>query len=436
MKGKPLLYLLSLALTFVFVGFICTKEEEAPLGEFAAFPLTTEQTYVQLLKQMTRPDQVLHTTIHEESHSGDISVTATHQLWTDVVGDRARGEYEYSYTPKDMPAIDYSETRISSDGIEYVLNSDDSEVAKNRADICPGTTSTALHIQRICPKEISRSNASVSPITFQGEADFEGAPALVLSWQSAFEGSDQTTNTVSTLYLDATTILPIALISEGTIDAGEVRQFTATRRFTHEFVDANSLPADFFDPASIGYVAESVNQMLERIDPSLGLYWLGERFSPGAGLPDLALGDVWGGMSGPGYKGTLFYHPADDEFAPPMVVLELWELSDWQAFLAQSARHGNSWDSPCVQREEVQLAGGSATIFKSHYSNIAAFPPGPRPGEACPSGPFNDFYAHVYLGDTMIFVKSLRTAGPGNEIPNPFASENGIDIIIDSLQAR
>ena len=243
------------------------------------------------------------------------------------------------------------------------------------------------------------------------------------------------------IYLDEATFLPLAITAHR-VELGERGQsFDLTMRFDSEFVPTDSLPPDFFDPASIGYVYQDPAEPLGKLDPSLTVYWLGREF-PGQGqLPRLALSQVESPKqrSWPSYEAILHYRLPDEPFGPPSLSLQEWRLEEWQAFLAQ-ARGGNWWDSPCVQREQQAIEGGSAAIFKGYNEMPLPLPvPSGTPvlpeNVTRPATPPDRFIAHAYLPSTFILVDAPGVAGP-HPAESPYNSLEGMEAVLRGLRPR
>jgi DNA-binding CsgD family transcriptional regulator len=84
--------------------------------------------------------------------------------------------------------------------------------------------------------------------------EYGGMPAVVLVTTGTSRGSDEITAGTTRLYLDPATLLPVASEVSGTYDVGVVEPLSGDESFVHEWVERGSLPADFFEPRSIGYV--------------------------------------------------------------------------------------------------------------------------------------------------------------------------------------
>ena len=87
---------------------------------------------------------------------------------------------------------------------------------------------------------------------------------MVLATKVVWSGTDETFDFTRRLYLDAETFLPIALHFDGTVDHGEVSTLRGQWTYENDFLPLDSLPDDFFDPASIGYFEPDAKAPLTR----------------------------------------------------------------------------------------------------------------------------------------------------------------------------
>lgn len=78
---------------------------------------------------------------------------------------------------------------------------------------------------------------------------------------------DETFDVTRRLYLDVETFLPIALQFDGTVDYGEESTLHGRWTYENDFLPLDSLPDDFFDPASIGYVEPDAKAPLRKSGP-------------------------------------------------------------------------------------------------------------------------------------------------------------------------
>ena len=286
-------------------------------------------------------------------------------------------------------------------------------------------------------------------------------------------------------YVHRESLLPLAW----QIGYGEPgRRSAQVTTYENDFVPLDSLPPDFLDPASIGYV--KANPLAPLDDPGLAVavYWLSPDFDPPGALPPLLLDERAvrvlppGNGQGPGNRVDVPYRL--DEGQPGTGVnLSLWQLEIWDEFL-NTPLGQLWWDSPCEETKEVSLEGGKAVIFMGHepvYPDYVlppepvTVPPGdtplvatvrplpppesvpvppgdtplvatarpppmplPAPVGACPTRPFDYFLAHAYLGETVVAVNlpiCSACVGRGYE-PDPYDSLEGMEAVVNGLHLR
>lgn len=183
----------------------------------------------------------------------------TYDQWVDVARDTAKT------TGPEEALLVVGKTQWSKD-------------SHQRAVGCHGA-SPAASLVLGCPGPLESSTASASPDRHQGKS------AISIRTVGAFLASDWTTKFRRTLWVDPHTALPIAADTSGTYDEGQPKSFAVHTTWTHEFIERTSLPRDFFSPESVGYRA---GQRLRVLPANLPVYWLGDQFDPGAGLPTLS----------------------------------------------------------------------------------------------------------------------------------------------------
>ena len=415
--------------------------------------LTLEEVYGRIEEAITRPGMVFHAKMAAEARDPG---TETINLWTKeawVDSERDVGRWELRLLEYDTDIAQRAVMVVSGDEAYY---SDYDEAWMVSALVCEGTDSAVLSLIFECGGTLPSLEFDV-PIAYRLEpdAEYDGRPAAALVFERT-EVEETGGATTTYLYLERDTFLPIAWVVES-FGRGEVGRFVST--YQNEFVAADALPVDFFDPVSIGYVEEDPESPLD--DPALGLtvYWLGLEFDPGGGLPSLTLARSMGVRppgGGPGDRAMLEYETLDGEAA---VRLQLWRPEDWEAFL-QMNRGRLLWDSSCVEASEISLEVGRAVIFMAHEPEgpqvpsviVTAVPvgqptptpgptptpepiPTPTPAGPCPNRPFDRFLAHVYFEDTVVAVNAPLglelTGGFG-----PFDSLEGMEAVVEGLRAR
>ena len=362
--------------------------------------LGLQEVYDRMAEAIRCPGYALHVTF---SFPGPpFNATGSSQAWIDLEGNRARKESEIKLTLDGEEFEQWSKEIILA---ELTYRGGSSESPRGlRALACHGSDSAAFSVLLDCQGYLENSTTAV-----EIGASFNGKSALALVTEG-YTGSREFT---ARLYVDDSTFLPLG------VDI--------------EFVSLDSLPADFFDPASIGYVEKNPEEPLETTDVRVPVYWLGREFDGGDGFPALTLSQVFAptpDQAPPfGYSAEITYRRADDEFGWGMVSLQLYAREGWEAFLAQS-RGGNWWDGPCIQRRELDLPDRRAVIYSGYEDRIFVQPD--ARGD-CP--PRDKFVAHVYVGDAFVKIDA-----PGLQsteyFESDYDSEEAMELLVRSLVLR
>ncbi len=267
MKLGLLLGLLTLALVVGGCG--------QPASELETDGLPAKEVYARLEQAMTRPGQVFHTAVRLSQEAGLLSYQGKFELWLSPAQNLARQVSEM--TPEGGDTLRRGET-VLADGVIYGSPERGMPPLKHRALQCPEASvlvSTAI----ACWRFDQAGETSVEAV------QYEGVAAVVLATKVVWSGSDETFDVTRRLYLDAETFLPIALRFDGTVDYGEVAAMRGRWTYENEFLPLDSLPDDFFDPASIGYVEPEAVAPLRKSSPRLTMYWLGKTSGGEGGLP-------------------------------------------------------------------------------------------------------------------------------------------------------
>jgi hypothetical protein len=197
--------------------------------------------------------------------------------------------------------------------------------------------------------------------------------------------------------------------------------------FTHAFIPVHAVPAHFFDPAAFRPEA-----LLNRAPRGFTIGWLGAHFAGRRHLPPLVLSKVE--VTQPGPEFILFYASADAAgpgwWGRPLVTL-----------VETSPRPRATWNSrsrpygPCVARQDITLPRGRASIFMGFESNGALHlrPP-------CPTRPFDRFFAHVLLGQTVIRVDApgafMMRGHTQSLVKSPYNTRQAMEVIVRALRPR
>ena len=397
--------------------------------------LTLEELTDRVAEAITCPGYALHLRSAGQFEAGPYSVYGEGDIWIDL--ERNQGRVESRSIPNSEELRQAAEeegrelrelrsvTIFRSDGQYTAERAPENQAAKRRQPPgCHGPDRTVLALILPCEGPTEKLE-----MTVERNVAYRGSNAIAYVTRGTSRGSDETYDTTGRVFLDRDTFLPLGSTSEGTLDAGVVYPISYDAPFQYEFVPLDSLPPDFFDPASIGYVEKDPEEPLETQDFGVTVYWLGRGFEGGDGLPALALKSVFAGSSLDGRPfrpaAEIFYRAADDEFGWGMVDLEIYKPKDWEAFLAQVPARW--WYGPCVQRREIELGDRSAVIY--------AGPSDASMGEVeCP--PPGKYLAHVYIGDAFVTISAPGLGTGTTYSDSPYNSETGIELLVRSLTPR
>lgn len=375
-----------------------------------------------LEQTLNRPGFIYHVTIKTELVTGPFSHTGTIQRWVDAEHDVAREEVSISLANSTTQET----ATVIANGKDYRRELS-GEVSAWKPGGCYGV-SAAISLVLGCP------DFTVQWTTVEA-GQYAGKPSIVLATNSATPGVDERGTVTGRLHLEPDTYLPIALERDGTNDNAETIQERGNWIFTNEFIPADSVANDFFDPASIGYVERDPADQLRQTSWGIPVYWLGQHLDGTGELPPLILGPVEVPIyHGPGYKFNLNYHSDNDPYGPPVVTIEEWSTADWKASDAgRRSKRPPRWETPCWEREDLELPDGRATIFSGFV--LETFPGNATDGSpsdtACPDQPHDLFIAHVELGPTFLFIEALSESGQNW---SPFNSQEGMEAIVRALR--
>lgn len=432
------------------------------------YGLTAENFFSYLKKAMTRPGFFFHTSSAFVGYRyGD--TVSTHPHWTaDIWVDVARGlaRSEFLKDPTSSIEIDDRVTNIVTG--EAIYTSVGSGAQKGKLRPCPVVDAPPI-VTIGCQPFLEAKGGKV-----ETDLEYEGRPAVALIYEESRKEKlrsppEELENLKITtgFYVDRRSFLPLAWVRRFK-DDNEQLLWGLVATYKNEFAQLGSLPSDFFDPASIGYVKKDPTAPVN--DPDLGVtvYWLGREIAPPGDLPQMALREVYraqGPGQGPGDRLTLDYKPGDGLTLDhkPGLRLQLWQPQEWQRFL-ETPLGRLWWDSPCVKTKEVSLEHGRAVIFMGYEPEVELPPgpvavtpfreeapagsrplastpivrPSPTPGGVCPKEPFDRFVAHVYLGDTVVAVNAphcLFCVARRHE-PDPYDTMEGMEAVIKGLRPR
>ena len=434
MARRRVLLALALAILLLIAGAGCWRGEDkgdvpTPEPTIGLSSLTVEDVYSRLAEAIARPDSVFHTLVDLKVDAQGYSLSGSMEVWIDLERDVARQEIRLR---PDVGALEEQrETDLVVGDASYWLTSG-AAVSKRHALTCHGSGSGALSTLLGCRGFTEDSSTHV-----ETGAEYQGQPAITLVTVGESFASDENFAFTTRLYQDEKTFLPIASVSDGTMNE---LPYDIFMRFDNEFVQADSPPSDFFDPVALGYPYRYPAEPLDKADLDLAIYWLGDRFVGRGDYPALILGRVYlpEGREGPDYQAVLEYWVEGSD--APGVYLEEWKVDDW------TARWGDAvgdrwWNDPCTERIEKVLEEGHAMIFKSYEEwTVEASLPGAQPSATvereCPSVPFDRFRAQAELGWTVVVIDAPGFTSGRRAEQSPYDTAEGMDVLLEGLTLR
>jgi hypothetical protein len=228
---------------------------------------------------------------------------------------------------------------------------------------------------------------------------------IVLTTTGTNSAEDSQTSFTRRLYLDAKTFLPIAADEHGTVKSDRLHRYDTRTRYRSRLVAASSLPADFYDPAALGFAEPGSTDLLRPLPARTTLYWLGPTFEPDAGLPASTLARVEPG-TGADYVAILYYALSSDRFGLPDLSIQVWPRAAWDD------PHNQFNLPPCPSSQPVALDGG---------------------GTATVSCEANGPVAVVTYPDTVLLIGFSFFSNTGETV-KPYASTNAISVILHALK--
>jgi hypothetical protein len=189
--------------------------------------------YRAMEEAMTRPGQVYHFRIEAISDWGTTNFTSEGEYWIDVEKGLVRQDLvktDSSGNVTDQTTVVEGDQRTTTSG---------GGVAEGGVWRCPGISPAASFFFSCGDREVDFT------IT---DTEFEGRPARALELTRIVQPHDQFLKHVQTIYADAETMLPIAVVLE-TVSrfVDDELEFLGTSRVLEDgFVDRGSLPDDHF----------------------------------------------------------------------------------------------------------------------------------------------------------------------------------------------
>lgn len=331
------------AVVAAVAGFVLLRDgdEGDDLRQSAMSPGDLYADVAQRLGSM----DVLHLEMEAEG-SGAFSYTAHFDVWLDGREHVVREEIEVEGQAQTRSITNSAERFEVSPGRPPTPPGGDngSSVASSRFWICNDSGPAASYLLGC-----ASVGDEVSQSVLEGSRD--GRDVVVLRTESTGRGSDRTISTVSHLYLDASTLLPVYAEAESDWEGFDEPVRLVTRYTTVEEVPASALAPVFFEPAAIGWLARDPVEGMRGVT-DLQRYWLGPEFTTPTGDTFVLYASVEAPGRGSPYRYSLQYALKAAPHEPPFLNVQVFHRDMWLSM---------GEISPAVQQQVMTL--GDVVVF-------------------------------------------------------------------------
>jgi hypothetical protein len=363
---------------------------------------------------------VLH--LVEDGESG--SATTSREAWVDVERDLARVEE----TVPPGQGVGYTRGVLSG-GTLYEVGMDALDSGFTSLPPPPGFeaarcdgASAAASIVLPCPDDDGMVVEEQDITVERNERDGRDFVDLVTTTTAmgSNEGGATVMSTV-VLSLDAGTLLPVSRDETGEIrwhGDDTVEEISAHSSIEAEFVPLDGLPSWFFDPGSLAMSSHGPIGMLDAMTADAapaGIYWLGESWDAGGGLP--AVGLVGIGPAMPDQDaGSLQYgsQPGVATLVIQQIPVDLWGQGLW-------ADPERVFGSVCAGPTE--LANGGEYTFYCSGGPVFSDTPSPEEGSGV-----------VVFPDAVVVITSTFPGTPTGPADMPFLPQDAVTAVAEALR--
>lgn len=407
--------------------------EKTPPSVQSNADMSVEELTNLVAEAITCPGYAFHMRSAGDFESGPYSRYTETETWIDLESGLGRVDLLFQFTSDEALAqaataqaegedavLESRFSRIVRSDATYSSAQGDHTAGRERSPSCHASGRETLSLVLDC----FDGPLQEFEISVDRNNSYSGQDAIAYVAEGTSSGSDETYYLTRQSFFDAKTFLPLGGIVEGTLDEGVIHQVQSDIPVEHEFVPLDSLPDDFFDPASIGYVEpepEAVEEPLN--DAEIEVYWLGREFAGSDEYPALALDSVFARLrSRTGEGGSvveLRYRPADDEFGYNWVSIGLYTPEAFEF------RDDHTVGNPCQEIVELDLAGSYATIRRHREQS---------PDGTC--NPADGFSGVVFFDDVVIDITAVTTNSGRQVFRSPYKTEEAIELLIRSLELR
>ncbi len=353
---------LSLILSALALGVVACGDGASP--QPPSDVTTVDEVYAALVESLKARRSVLHTTITWESvQDNETEVLLQIDIWMDA--EREVGRREYVLSPDFTGEVDLQGVTIFDDRYAYVPDDPDEALREEIDTLCLGTESLLVSVLLACTLLPGGGFLEAESVSLETGAKYEGTAAIAL----VFRGELQSGRIAFTsqVYLDASTMLPIAQVTQLS-SPDEESDGEGVARYEHEFVSRDSLAEGFLDPRSIGYGMEDAADQLDLIESQVPVYWLGEDVEL-AGTDDLVLTHVETQLTFPPdrapypqaavYGRHLNYETPDGRLS---IYVFLWTPEEWERYIA-TPQGSFLENASCAETTPVNVSGAEGILY-------------------------------------------------------------------------
>lgn len=351
---------LSLILSALALGVVACGGGAAP--QPTPDVTTVDEAYAALFESLQASGSVLHSTITWKSvQDNETEVLLEIDIWMDA--EREVGRREYILSPDFAGDVNLQGVTIFDDRYAYVPDDPDEALRRDVDTRCLGTDSLLISVLLACVLLPWGGFVDAEAVSLETGVKYEGSAAIAL----VFHGEIQSGSTAFTLlvYLDASTMLPIAQVTRGSSPDEEIEGVV---RYAHEFVSRDSLAEGFLDPRSIGYGVKDAADRLDLIESQVPVYWLGEDVEL-AGTHDLVLTQVQTQLTFPPdrvpypqetvYGRHLYYETPSGVRS---IYVFLWTPEEWERYIA-TPQGSFLANASCAETSSVNVSGTEGILY-------------------------------------------------------------------------
>jgi hypothetical protein len=242
---------LAIVATLAVIALAIVRPWDRSDGETAA-DISLDDLYARMHAALAPVDgSVAHVRTVSRYDNGEYRRERVSETWIDVAGERLRTREE---VPPRSPPLPQPGDQIQHGLTVYYRSVEDGKPMKYIGANCLNAPPFPLPQFVDC----EQANEGFKATVVRARAP-DGRDALAIRTSAKSAGIDSVVTYTRRLFIDPVTYLPIATVrhaSDRYAGGDYTQKSTSTEEFTFTFVAPTTLPAHFFDPASIGYTED------------------------------------------------------------------------------------------------------------------------------------------------------------------------------------